>query len=218
MNKRNKSKNGKKSNNKTSSRPVVDVSGTLQRFGIPIPRLPILIGSAVNLRQTGNMYPRIELDIPITPQFFGIVAGGLTSVMALDVTVLCQNWASLAGAFAEYCLLGAVLELRMNNLTSPSGLCIAYVDERSNAAPTIVAASSQDHLELLVSATESPSRHLISWKPSQLFELDMTQTSGAAINSWLKLFCATASTGTAAGTAGQVSVTGAVRVRFQGWI
>lgn len=157
-------------------------------------------------------------DIPIIPQFFGIAAGGLTSVLALDVTNLCQNWASLAGAYAEFCLLGARLELRLNNVVTPSGLIVAYVDERSNAAPTISAAASQDHLEMLVSNTESPSRHLIDWKPSQLFELDMTQTSSTAINSWLKIFASTASTGTAAGTTGQVSVTGAVCVRFQGWI
>jgi len=212
-------KGGKKKSGKQSGgRPVLDVSGVLRRMGIPIPSLPFLIGSATSLSKTGDQYPVVTMDIPIIPQFAGIVAGGLTTVMAIDATALLENWAALSALFAEFCVLGARLELRMNNVGTPSGLVIAYIDERSNAAPTIATAASLPHLELVVSQTESPSRHLISWMPNSTFELEFTQTSVAAINSWLKLFAAVASTGTAAGTTGQVSITGALRVRFCGFI
>jgi hypothetical protein len=214
-----KNKNNKKQRKGGKSRPTVDISGTLQKFGIPVPRLPFLIGSSRSLGAKQSVYPNVSLSIPIIPQFLGIVAGGLTTSLALVLGgTIIENWTGFDGLFGECCLIGVKLELRVTGVTTPSGLVIAYFDEKSAAAPTAALALAAPHVDILVSNTESPSTHMISWMPQDYLDLEWSATSAPSTPVWFKAFAAAASTGTAAGTAGQVIVTGALQVAFRGYV
>jgi hypothetical protein len=181
--------------------------------------LPFLIGAAGDLGAGKSVYPRVDLSIPIVPLFAGIVAGALSTVLSVQATgTLIQNWASFSALFGEFCLVGFTFELRLNNVATPAGLVMVYLDEKSSAAPTIAAAAAAPHLDILVSNTESPSKHLISWKARDLLDLQWTSTGTTEQPVWLKLFAATASTGTAAGTTGTVQITGALQLCFRGYI
>lgn len=213
-------KNNKQQKRKPSSgRPTLDVSGFLQRMGLPIPRLPVLIGSATSLSSRNAVYPRlVKFDIPIDPVFVTLAAGNLASVINIQITTLCSNWASFQNLFSEYSVVGARFELRVNEVTNPQGLFLAYIDEKNSAAPTAAIALSSPHLEGLISQTESPSRHMISWKAADVLDIDWTPTSsGADVPAYLKLFSNTASTGTSATTVGQIAVTGALALCFRGF-
>jgi len=212
-------KKGGRSNNASSNRPTIDVSGMLAGLGLPVPRLPFLIGSSNNLGASRSVYPRVDLSIPIIPSFAAIVAGGLTTVLSISASAaLIENWAAFSALFGEFCLVGFTLEFRMNNVVTPAGLILIYVDEKSAAAPTFVNAASAPHLDILVSQTESPSKHLVSWKARDLADLQWTSTAATELPVWVKLFAAVASTGTAAGTTGTVQITGAVQVSFRGYV
>jgi hypothetical protein len=214
-------KNNKRGKKKKSSggRPTIEVSGMLSRMGLPIPRLPFLIGSATNLGAGKSVYPRSDYSIPIIPQILGIVAGGLTTNLSVQASsALIQNWAAFVALFGEFCLVGFTFELRMNNVVNPAGLVVVYVDEKSAAAPTAAVAFIAPHLEIVVSNTESPSRHMISWRAKDLADLNWVSTSSVEQPVWLKLFAASAFTGTLATTTGSVMLTGALQVCFRGFV
>lgn len=166
-----------------------------------------------------SVYPNVSMSVPLIPQFLGIVAGGLTTNLALTLgATLIENWTGFVGLFGECCLVGVKLELRITGVATPSGVVICYFDEKSAAAPTAAIALAAPHLDLLVSNTESPSRHVHSWLPQDYLDLEWSSTAAPATPVYWKAFAATASTGTAAGTAGQVVVTGALQVAFRNYV
>jgi hypothetical protein len=197
----------------------LDLSGALARMGLPVPRLPFLIGSAVNLSAKDSIYPRmVKLDVPINPTFTSLVAGNVATAIALQITTLCQNWTSFQNLFGEYAIVGARLELRFNAAVNPQGLVVVYIDEKTSAAPTAAIGLSAPHLDMMVQNTESPSRHLVEWKAADVIDIDWTSTSsGADVPAYLKVFANTASTGTSATTTGQVCITGALALCFRGY-
>jgi hypothetical protein len=217
-------KSGKRSKNrgKKAQRQVVDVTGMLRGVGIPMPRLPFLIGSATNLSADQSVYPKmVRLDFPIIPQFQSIAAGNLSAAIAVDANVLCELATDFYALFQEYCLVGATFELRINPVAVPSGLYLAYIDEKSSSGPTAAEALSRPHVEGLVLSTESPSKHVLSWKARDYLDLQWsaTATAGAspAVPCYLKIFTNTASTGTSATTTGQICITGAISLCFRGF-
>jgi hypothetical protein len=211
-----KSKGKKKSGD---TRSVVNISGALQRMGLPVPRLPFLIGSATSLKARQAIYPlMVKLDFPIIPQNVGIAAGGCTTVLPITSALIGQFSGGLANVFAQYCIVGFRLELRVNAVTNPQGVLIVYVDEKSAGAPVSSSALAFPHLDMLVSQTESPTRHMLEWKPADLLDLDWTSTSVSVTPAWVKFFSSAAATFTAAGTVAQILVTGAISLAFQGYV
>jgi hypothetical protein len=213
--------NNNKSKSKQSKQParrVIEVSKFLQDLGLPVPRLPFLVGSAGNLGPRASVYPRCSFSIPIEPQSAVIATGALaTSIPLLVSTLIGQFSGGFANVFDEYCLVGARIELRMNDVSNPQGLCIVYYDESSSATPTGGTSVAFPHLELLVSDTESPSKHVIDWKPMAYNDMNWTSTGSPAATVWLKLFASTSVTYTGATTGGQVMITGALQVAFRGF-
>jgi hypothetical protein len=200
-----------------NQRQVLDVSGFMNRMGLPVPRLPFLIGSATNLPDQLSVYPsNVKLDFPITPQFFNITSGALSTYLAIS-TNLCTLAADFIALFNEYSVVGAKFEMRINNAINQAGLILVYIDEKSLSAPVAAEAVARPHLELVVSNTESPSRHTIEWKARDYLDLQWTATNVATTPAYLKLFASTAATGTSGTTAAQVCVTGAISMCFRGY-
>lgn len=197
-------------------------SGSSRFVGLPNGRVPRLIGSATNLSAANSVYPKmVKWDIPIIPQFYTMTAGNLAVALATQMSTLCSLQGTLLALFNEYCVVGFKYELRVNATANPSGLIVVSVDEESGAAAT-AAVFAQAHLEIMVTQTESPSRHLVSWRASDYLDLQWTPTSsGADVPSWLKLFASTAAAPNGTGTTGtstcQIAITGSLAVCFRGF-
>jgi len=214
-----KSSRGRKSQSNKGARPTVDLSGMLNRMGLPVPRLPFLIGNNTNLKPGLSVYPRmVKLDFPLIPQFAPIATGQLALSIAVSINLINQV-GGLQALFAEYAIVGVVFELRCNAATTPQGIYLAYVDEKSGTTPTAALALDSPHIEGLVSNTESPSSHKIMWKAADYLDMDWTTlASSTDIPIWLKLFCSTSATGTSASTAGQIIVTGSLALCLRGYV
>jgi hypothetical protein len=212
-------KKGKKSGKGNGqSRQVLNVSGFLQKMGLPVPSLPFLIGSAGDLsaKQSGGSIT--YLNVPIFPQFVGMAAGGVTSVTPIDGTIVDNFVTRFTSLFKEACVVGVRFEIRPNNVVNPAGIALWYIDEKSNAAPTIAAATDAPHIDALVSATESPSCHLLSWKPHDFLDLEWSLCSAIATPAWLKCFASSTNTGTTGTTTTTFQLTGAIRLAFRGFV
>jgi len=209
---------GKKSKS-NNQRPVLDLSGSLARMGLPVPRLPFLIGSNRNLNASQSIYPRmVKLDFPIVPQFLTIASGAVAQVVSVSINLI-QQVTGLQALFAEYSIVGATFEIRCNATSTPQGLYIVYIDEKGSSTPTAATALDAPRIEGLVSNTESPTLHVIKWKVADLLDMDWTtMSSSAEIPIWIKVFSSTSATGTSASTGGQVIITGAIALCLRGYV
>jgi hypothetical protein len=217
-----KNSRSRKSKSGNQNRPVLDVSGAMSRMGLPIPRLPFLIGSAQNLSADQSVYPKlVSLDFPIIPQFVTIATGACANSQAVDANALTELATDFYALFQEYCVVGVTIELRCNATATPQGLYLAYIDEKSSTAPLASEALSRPHVEGSVSNTESPSKHILSWKARDYLDLQWSSTASAsgspAIPCYFKIFASTSATGTSASTGAQIMVTGAISLCFRGY-
>jgi hypothetical protein len=205
--------------NGSGSRPTVDLSGMLQRLGLPVPRLPFLLGSNRDLTVSNSVYPRmVKLDFPIIPQFLTIATGAMAQVISVSINLI-EQVGGLQGLFAEYSIVGVIFELRCNASATPQGIYLAYLDEKGSVTPTATTALEAPHIEGLVSDTESPSSHRIMWKVADFLDMDWTSmASSSEIPVWLKLFTSTAATGTSASTGAQIIVTGSLALCLRGYV
>jgi hypothetical protein len=187
------------------------------RLDFPFPRLPSWIGTP-NLRAGLAIYPRVNLDMPITPNDLGVAAGSLAQVIAIDPTLVTNFAARFGATFKEYCVVGVRFELRNSaSTTLPSGFILSYIDEESNAAPT---ASSVNYPHAEVPLVASPSdgvMHTVSWVPRDYKDLQWTAIGVTTTSAYMKLFGSTL-TGLQATTAAVVSYSGAIAVAFRGYI
>lgn len=176
-----------------------------------------MLGSDRDLTVGNAVYPYVLLDVPIGPQAAAIAAGALAASVALD-TALIPGWATrFASLFREYAIVGASIEVRLNNVATTSGLVAAFLDEQSSAAP--VAADMQDRpkLDMTCGPLFVPRAYRIKWKPRDLLDLDFVATGTNFTPVWLKLFASVANTYTNAATTGQVLVTGTLAFVFRGY-
>jgi len=212
-------KNRKSKNQKSQpkQRPVVDASGILQRLGIPVPRLPFLIGSATNLGVRDSVYPNVSFSIPILLNKVSLVAGACAGVVNLDLTQVNAFATRFGALFREYAITGARLEIRIANVVNSAGVVIVFINEKQAGAPIAAEAQDSPHLEALVSSTESPSRHMVSWVPQDLLDLEWTVITTTFTPAYLKVWASVATTGTLAGTTADVLITGALQFGFRGW-
>jgi hypothetical protein len=223
MPKRNqRGKKSKKRNGGASKSPMLSFdAGAIGRFiGLPVGRIPVSIGSNRNLSAVNAVYPRmVKLDSPIIPQFASMVAGGTTLNLACTVANLVENFASRFGSlFGEYCLVGLRFEIRVNSVVNPAGIYLAWFNEKGTAAPGATEALNTPHIEGIVSNTESPSSHVISWRATDYLDLDWSDNSATTVTPVsFKLYSNTAATGTTATTTAQFIITGAASMCFRAY-
>lgn len=185
---------------------------------LPRPRIPTLIGSATNLGSRASVYPAmVKLDVPILPAGPNLVAGAVASFTALDRSNIPGFGSRFQNTFNEYCIVGAKLELRVNNMVNPAGFIYAFLDEKTFAVPTLAEAQQAPHLEIMATNTESPSRHTIEWKARDYADLTWLDVSVTTTTVCVKFFASVAGTLTTAATTGQIIVTGSLAVCFRGY-
>jgi hypothetical protein len=199
---------------------MVNISGPGGfRLDFPIPRLPRWIGTP-NLGAGVAVYPRVNLDIPISPAPVAVAAGAIAGVVNID-TSLVRAWATrFQTLFREFAIVGVRFEIRVTSTAAGQGLVLVFVDETSNAAPT-AAALDFAHVEvpLVASNVDSAgSLHKLEWVAKSFADLTWVSTATAGTVAYLKVFASNADTGTAAGTAANIMITGAIAVAFRGYV
>lgn len=210
-----KGKRGKKQG-PSSSWGSIQLGGF--RASFPQPRIPRILGAARNLSAGRSVYPTVHLDVPIAMQKASITAGALASVFPLDLTTV-TNWSTRFGSlFREYAIVGAKLELRMNNTVNPAGLVSAYLDEESNVAPTATASNDRPRLDILVQPLSTIGAYMLTWTPRDILDLDFVDVGTTFTPVWLKVFASTANNGTTATTTADILITGTLALTFRGYI
>jgi len=210
-------KKGSKKKPKAERQEFITINGPWgTRLQIPQPRLPRTIGSNSKLSSSLSVYPVVNLDIPFTPGITPISLGNMATVVALN-TGQVQNWSTrFASLFNEYCIVGARLELRLNNIANPAGFFVACLDEQSNSLPT-GSIFSKPHMERLIDGTEFPSTGIVEWKARDYLDLEWTSTGTIVTPVYLKLYANTTSTGTTSTTSANIYVTGSISFCFRGF-
>jgi hypothetical protein len=201
-----------------TGRPVLNVSGTLQSWGIPVPKLPFLIGSATNLTPKQSIYPSVSFSIPITPQKVSLVAGAAASAINIDETLIPNFSTRFAGTFREAAVVGCRLEARVTNVVNPAGIAVIFFNEKVFASPTDAEQKDTPHVEVMISATESPSRHMLDWLPQDYLDLQWSNISSLGTPVAVKVYASVAGTYTTNTTTADVILTGAMQFAFRGWI
>jgi hypothetical protein len=211
-----KKSNGKKSQ-KPGGRRIVDVSGMLQSFGVPVPRLPFLIGSATDLPAGKSVYPSWSVSIPLGLSKISLVAGACATAINIDETLVPSFTTRFTSTFREAAIVGARLEIRVTNVVNPAGLAFVFLNEKTSASPVASEAQDAPHLDVLISNNESPSRHMLEWKAKDLLDLQWSAIASVATPVTLKVFAAVATTLTTATTTADILVSGAIQFAFRGW-
>ena len=189
------------------------------KVSIPIARLPLTIGSDKDLFSNQSVYPTIHgLAVPIVPFRFSSAAGALASQQAITTTILQDFSTRLGATFDEYCITGAVLEVRaiMRSGTA-QGIVIIYLDEKDSTTPTAAAANAAPHIELSVNNEALPMRHRIEWLARDLVDLEWTSTSSLTTPCYVKGFTSQTVGFTAPDTVVDVIFTGALNLDVRGW-
>jgi len=158
------------------------------------------------------------MDVPIALPPSLIVAGALATSIGLDITRV-NAWATrFAGTFREYAIVGARLELRMNNVAVTAGILAAFLDEETAAAPTATQALNRPRLDVTVGPVFEPRAYHLDWKPADILDLDFVDTGTTFTPVWLKLYTDQTNFGTTASTSGQVIITGSLALEFRGYV
>jgi hypothetical protein len=186
-------------------------------LSVPIARLPFTLGSDRRLTSATSVYPTVLLDVPLIVTRYAVAAGATTTVYSVDISKI-SNFSTRFGAlFDEYCIVGARFEVRMNNVVNPQGFLVAYLDEKSNSAPTASSSLAAARIDMMVSTNEAPSRYNIDWKPRDYLDLSYADIGLTNTPVWIKFFSSVVDTGTSATTTFDVMLTGTLAFTFRGY-
>ncbi len=184
---------------------------------MPIGRLPIKIGSDKDLAPNQSVYPpMVQLDAACSFAGFNITTGACASVKGVDLTWI-PNFSTRFGAlFDEYCVVGADLELSVNEVTNPQGVLMALFDEKGGAAPTSAVVNAA-RVDIRLDNNMAMIRHRMQWKARDYLDLQWTDIGTTTTPVYLKLWADPTTTGTSATTGGIVHVTGSIAFCFRGY-
>lgn len=206
-----------KGRGKKSSKRSVTIAGPYgASIKLPIPQLPWLkVGSDDKLSAPAAVNPdRVAFCIPITPNQATLVAGAMSTALAIGFSSLVPNNTRFSALFEEYCLTGLSLEIRYQPAAQfETGFIVVSIDEADNTPPTSAVLSSP-HIEVNCAAYGAGNSYYIDWKPASTDDLSWTPTSAPVDVAWLKIFAAAANTFTGAGT-GRILITGTLTMAFR---
>jgi len=186
-------------------------------MGIPVPRLPFLVGSALDLPAKQSIYPTVSWSIPIGLQKVSLVAGAAASAINIDETIVPSFNTRFASTFREASICGARLEVRVTNVVNPAGVAFVFLNEKTLASPVSSEAQDTPHLDILISQTESPSRHLIDWKSQDLLDMEWSPIASVGTPVAIKVFASVATTLTTVTTTCDIIISGAIQIAFRGF-
>lgn len=184
----------------------------------PMPRLPSWLGAANRLAANAAVYPRVDLDFPVTIANVTVVAGACATVIAIDPSVQISAWSSrIQNLFREFCVVGFRYELSLTSSTNPAGCVLAFVDETLATAPN-AGSLYVPHMEVpIVASPNGMNVQLVSYKPSGSYtDLDWVPVATPTAKQWLKFYAA-AITGTAGSTTATILLRGTIAMAFRGY-
>lgn len=189
---------------------------------LPIPKLPLRIGSDTSLGVGRSIYPVLNgLSIPIGPTQSSMTSGAMASVISINPSIVNQWSTRYAATFDEYCIVGLSFEIR--SFVTPgsadqAGYGAFFLDEKDSAAPTASNMFASPRIEVMNPSVYAPVPHYIEWKASDVADLNWLSTSITANTPvYLKGFGSTADTFTTTGTNINYVITGTLAVSFRGW-
>jgi hypothetical protein len=173
------------------------------------------VGSDDVLSSTAAVNPdKIDFCLPLTPNQVVLVAGAMSTAIALGPTALVPSFSRFSALFEEYCLTGISFEILYQPAAQfETGFMVVSVDEADNTPPTASALSSP-HLEVNCAAYGANNKYYLDWKPASLGDLSWTPTSAPIDVAWLKVFASAANTFTGSGT-GRILITGTLSMAFR---
>lgn len=187
------------------------------RMSFPKPRIPQLLGAARALGDSQSVYPHVKLDMPISQINQPIAAGAVAVSVALNFSLI-NNWSTrVATLFREYAIVGAKLEVRINNVTTPAGILAVFMEEEVNTMPTAARTLNRPRLDVLIAQQTVPGAYTITWTPRDILDLDYVDVATSFNPVYLNMYTDVANLGTLAGTAAEVIVTGALALEFRGF-
>jgi hypothetical protein len=173
------------------------------------------VGSDDVLASTATVNPdKVDFCLPLTPNQIVLVAGAMSTSIAVGPTALVPNFSRFSGLFEEYCVTGVSFEILYQPAAQfETGFMVVAVDEADNTPPTATCLSAP-HLEVNCAAYGAGNKYYLDWKPQSFSDLSWTPTSAPIDVSWLKVFAAPATTFTGAGT-GRILITGTLAMCFR---
>ncbi len=186
-------------------------------MSFPKPRIPQLLGAARALGDSQSVYPHVKLDMPITQVNQPIAAGAVAVSVALNFSLI-NAWSTrIATLFREYAIVGAKLEVRINNIANPAGILAVFMEEETNAVPTATRALSRPRLDVLICQQTVPGAYTITWTPRDILDLDYVDVATSFNPVYLNLYTDVANMGTLNTTTAEIIVTGALALEFRGF-
>lgn len=211
-------RSGKPRSNKGQNKQWANVQLGSFQMSFPKPRIPQLLGSARTLSNAQSVYPQVKLDLPISSINFAVVAGALASSVALNFSLI-RNWTTrFASLFREYAIVGAKLELRINNVVAPAGVITAFIEEQVATVATADRALARPRLDLLIAAQSVPGAYTLTWTPRDILDLDFVDTATSFAPCYLDIYTDVANFGTLNTTTCELIVTGAIAFEFRGFV
>jgi len=188
------------------------------RLDFPIPKLPSWLGAADRLSANAAIYPRVDLDMPITISTITIASGATATVIGVDPNVIVSSWSSrFTNLFREYCVVGLRLENTLTSVSNAGGVVLVFVDETLATAPN-AGSLYIPHMEVVLVPNPDGRTQLLEYMPSGSYtDLQWTPTTATVVRQWLKFYASVASTGTQATGAGTIAVRGTIRIAFRGY-
>jgi hypothetical protein len=164
------------------------------------------------------VYPRVKLDAPFKLSISSIAAGVLAASIPLDITQV-LDWATrFQTLFREYAIVGARMEIRVQNVSPAAGIVAAYIDEQAAAAPTATEAIHRPKLDMVAGPLTVPKSYHIDWTPRDILDLDFVSTATTFTPAWLKLYTDVGNFGANVAMTGQVIITGSLAFEFRGYV
>jgi hypothetical protein len=212
-------KGGKKKGRNGGANPSSWGSIRLGGFSavFPKPSLPRLLGTN-NLAAGSAIYPRVYLDLPITPQSIAVSSGAVSTYIAIGASII-ANWSDWENVFAEFTILGARFEARVAVCASGQGMLCLGISDESIGAALGSGTLNLPHIELPIPPTlvNQPQVQRIDWICRTPNDLQFYPVASTEASTSIQAYAATATTGTGASTSATIWITGTVRVCFQGF-
>lgn len=188
------------------------------KLRFPVPRIPKWLGAANRLSADAAVYPRVDLDFPISATQVAVASGAVAQVVSLAPDVVVPNWAARCGnLFREYCVVGALLEITLVSSSSPAGFVVAFIDETLSTTPN-AGSMFTPHIEVPIVNNPTGVTQIIRYKPGGSYtDLQWSPTASVVARQWLKFFASNANTLTGASTAATIIVRGTLALAFRGY-
>lgn len=200
-----------KSNNGNSADNSMLLKTSLPRPIFSLPGRPT--------RYSESIGPVYTIDLVSVPSTVTTGTGAIATVYSITSCASnVQNWSTRwAACFQEYRVVGVRTYVRVINLSVNQGVVVAWLDEKSSAAPT-ASQSLQARGTMIAGSTgtnNEGNQFEFQWQPHDINDLQFFSTGTTTANAWLKAYSDNANWGTGAAQTITLLFTNVYRVQFR---